>query len=459
MPGSRIYDVVVVGPDVGGAAAAALCARRGLRTVLAPMTKVAAARESEGWLLPAAHPMIVPLRQLSAAMPSLDELGLGADLLRQAAATQGGFQILGDRLRLSLPADLSKRKAELSRELPPAQAADAERDFEALEELGKPWDAFLADPPPWPPRGFFEKRRVRKFVPPSPHLPEGLIGECLRALAPFAATLVGDSAPEATAREASALLRSPLRLWGGTGQLHELLRERLTAGGGEVTQDQTTQVRFERKGAVLQMDGAEVRAACVVFACGAEEMAKLLDGGGKVEAKLNEESALPASRKVSLAHFVVRGEALPLPLEEAALLLGPEGGPLVISALPARKARGEAKGEKVLTVARVTEVDFEDGAGFLKSVRAALEPVLPFFERHILHELADVSPAAGHRILKPHEDADPIGLRPATDAHDRVMFASAATYPGFGLEGQLLAARAAADQALALSGKKKISAT
>jgi hypothetical protein len=459
MPGSRIYDVVVLGPDVGGAAAAALCARRGLRTLLAPMTKVAAARESEGFLLPAAHPMIVPLRQLSAAMPALDELGLGADLLRQAAATQGGFQILGDKLRLSLPQDPARRKAELFRELSAAQAAEAEQGFDALEQLGKPWDAFLTDPPPWPPRGFFEKRRVRKFVPPSPVLPEGLIGECLRALAPFAATLVGDSAPEATAREASALLRSPLRLWGGTGQLHELLRERLSAGGGEVTQDETTSVRLERKSALLQMDGAEVRAACLVFACGAEQIARLLEGGGKIEAKLAEESALPAARKVSLAHFVVRGEALPLPLEEAALLLGQEGGPLVISALPARKARGDGRGEKVLTVARVNEVEFEDGAGFLKSVRAALEPVLPFFERHILHEEADVSPAAGHRILRPHEDADAIGLRPSTDAHDRVMFASSATYPGFGLEGQFLAARAAADQALALSGRKTISAT
>jgi hypothetical protein len=290
-------------------------------------------------------------------------------------------------------------------------------------------------------------------------LPEGLVGEWLRALAPFAATLVGDSAPEATAREAAALLRSPLRLWGGAGQLVELLRERLVAGGGEVTQDPASQVRLERKGALLQMDGAEVRAACLVFACRAEEIARLLEGGGRVEQKLAEESALPASRKVSLAHFVVRNEALPLPLEEAALLLGQEGGPLVIAALPARKARGEAPSEKVLTVARVSDEGFADGAALLKSVRAALDPVLPFFERHIVHELADVSPVPGHALLRPHEDADAIGVRPFTDAHDRVMFASAATYPGFGLEGQLLAARAAADQALALAGRKTISAT
>ncbi|HYY51366.1 MAG TPA: desaturase, partial [Myxococcales bacterium] len=50
----RLYDVAVLGPDVGGAAAAALCARRGLRTLLAPLSPVTAARESEGWLLPGA---------------------------------------------------------------------------------------------------------------------------------------------------------------------------------------------------------------------------------------------------------------------------------------------------------------------------------------------------------------------------------------------------------------------
>jgi phytoene dehydrogenase-like protein len=459
MPGSRVYDVVVLGPDVGGAVAAALCARRGLRTLLAPMGRAAAGRESEGWLLPAAHPMVVPVRQLSASSACIDELGLGADLQRQAAATQGGFQILSDKLRLSLPADSTRRKTELWRELAGVQAAEAERAFDELEELGKPWDPFLAEPPPWPPRGFFEKRRVRKIVPVAPPLPEGIVGECLRALAPFAATLVGDSAPEATAREASALLRAPLRLWGGTAQVADLLRERLVAGGGEVTVEPASQVRLERKAALVHMDGTEVRASFVIFACGGAEIARLLEGGGKAEQKLIEETSLQVSRKVTLAHFVVHAEGLPLALEEAALLLGGEAGPLVISQLPARKVRGDASGERVLTVARVADGEYADGAAMLKSVRAALEPVLPFFERHIVHELADLSPSPGHPLLQPHEDAEPIGLRPSTETHERVMFASAATYPGFGLEGQFLAARAAADQALVLSGRKSISAT
>src|ERR1700704_6864139 len=132
----RVYDVAVLGPDLGGAGAAALCARRGLRTVLAPLGPVGVARESEGWLFPTAHPMLPPLRQLSGALNALDELGLSADLQRQAAASPGAFQILGEKLRLSLPADPLRRRAELRRELSEAAAAEAEAALDLLDQLG-----------------------------------------------------------------------------------------------------------------------------------------------------------------------------------------------------------------------------------------------------------------------------------------------------------------------------------
>jgi phytoene dehydrogenase-like protein len=458
LPARRIYDVAVLGPDLGGAAAAALCARRGLRVLLATMQPLAAARESEGWLLPAANPLVPPLRQLAGASGTLDELGLGADLQRQAAAAQGSFQVLGEKLRLSLPADPARRRAELRRELPNL-AIEAERDFESLERLGHAWDAFVLEPPPWPPRGFFERRRVNKVNPPPPQLPEGLLGQCLAALAPFSASLVGESAPEATAREAAALFRAPQRLWGGPAQLGELLRKKALESGGELLPDPAAQLRLEKKGIVFLLGSTEVRASCAVLACGSEHIAALVQGGGRIERKVAEEAALPVERKVTLAHYVVRAEGLPLALEEAALHLGNALGPLVISSLPARRAKGEASAERLLTVARVSDAGFSDAEGLLQSVRAALEPVLPFFDRHIVHQSADLNPVQSHPLLRPHEDAQPIGLRPLSQAHERILFASAACYPGFGLEGQILAARAAAGQALALSGRKSVSAT
>jgi hypothetical protein len=455
----RVYDVAVLGPDVGGAAAAALSARRGLRTLLAPLGPVAAARESDGWLFPTAHPLLPPLRQLSGASGALDELGLGPDLQRQASGPQSAVQILGEKLRLSLPPDAARRRAELRRELSDVSASDAEAALDALERLGRPWDPFLLEPPPWPPRGYFERRRLQKTAPAAPQLPEGLVGDCLAALAPFAASLVGESAPEATAREAAALFRSPLRLWGGPAQLAELLRKKASEGNGEVLHEDAEQLRIERKGVFFQLGGSEVRASCVVLACGAERIGALVQGGGRIERKVAEEAALPVERKVSLAHYVVRAEGLPQALEEAALLLGHPMGPLLISALPARRVRGDTAGERLLTVARVSDAGFSDAEGLLQSIRGALEPVLPFFERHIVHQAADVNPLQPHPILRAPDDAEPIGLRPVSDAHERVLFASSATYPGFGLEGQILAARAAAGQALILSGRKSVSAT
>jgi hypothetical protein len=286
-----------------------------------------------------------------------------------------------------------------------------------------------------------------------------LVSDCLHALAPFAAFLAGDSAPEATAREAAALFRAPLRMWGGAAQLADLLRNKAEAAGGDLVLDSAAELRIDRKQAVFLLGGSEVTASCVVLACGAERIGALVQGGGRIERKIAEEASLPVQRKLTLAHYVVRPEGLPLALEDAALLLGHAMGPLMVTSLPARRTRGEAAGERLLTVARVSDAGFSDEPGLLTSVKNALEPVLPFFDRHVVHQGADLNPAQPHLILAPHEDAEPIGLRPLSDAHERVLFASCATYPGFGLEGQILAARAAAGQALQLSGRKSVSAT
>jgi len=458
----RVYDVAVIGPDVGGAATAALLAKRGLRVLMVPLSQAGVARDSEGWLLPAAHPMLPPLRQLSGSIWAMDELGLAADLQRQSAGTAtGGFQLLGDELRLSLPTDPLRRRAELRRELGD-DAASAEAALESLEQLGRPWDPFVAEPPPLPARGFFERRKLRKIIPhPAPEVPQGIVGEALHALAPFAASLVGDTAPEATVREAAALFRAPLRLWGGAAQLADLLRARAETAGAHLISEPCSKLRLSRKSVLFDLAGAEVQVNTVVLACSPQTVAQLCEGGGRAERAVAEEADLKVERKEVLAQFVVRSEGLPQALEEAALLLGDPLGPLLISAVPARRARGELGGERLLTVGRIVDKDFSDAQALLASVRRALDPVLPFFERHVVHESVELDPIHGQRILKPHEGIhpEPIGLRPASAAHERVLFASREVYPGFGLEGSVLAARACAAQAMELSGRKQVSAT
>src|SRR5947209_4795000 len=305
----RLYDVAVIGSDPGGAATAAILSRRGLRVLLAADGPLAA-KESEGWVLPGAIPVIPSLRQLVGAAPVLDDLGLGQELSRQSGPA-GALQILGESLRLSLPADAARRRAELRRELPEDWSA-VETALEALEPLAKTWDAFLVEPPPLPARGFFERRKLRKILPsPAPDLPDGLVGEALLALAPFCASLVGDTAPEAAAREAATLLRAPLRLWSGSAQVWDLLRGKAEAGGTHVLAGRCARLRVERKGASFELEGAEVRANMIVLATSPVRIAELCQGGGRVERNITEETSVTVSRKVSLAHFVVRPEAIP----------------------------------------------------------------------------------------------------------------------------------------------------
>ncbi len=454
----RVYDVIVLGADLGGAAAAALLAKRGLRVCIATLGPAAVARESNGWLLPSAHPVVAPLRQLSGGSAALDELGLGQDLQRLASPGTSAIQLLSARLRLSLPAEPARRRTELRRELSAEEAAQVESRLDALEQLGRPWDPFLVAPPPYPARGFFERRRLRKMMPIAPPLPDGLVGAALDALAPFAAALVGESAPEAHAREASALLRAPLRIWGGAAQLADLCRKKAQEAGADLMIDEVTHLQLERKGVVLQMGGAEVRASSCIIACTSEQLVGICAGGGRSERKLATEGALAVARQIALCHFVVHADGLPLALEDAALLLGQEAGPLLVTSLPARRAKGETKGERMLTVARVVPAGTTDSQALLDTVRASLEPVLPFFDRHIVHESADLSPAGLHRILAPDPEGKPIGLRPDSDVHHRALFASNAVYPGFGLEGQLVAARTCANSAMELSGRKQVAA-
>jgi hypothetical protein len=455
----RLYDVAVIGSDPGGAATAAILSRRGLRVLIAADGPLAP-KESDGWVLPGAVPAVPPLRHLSGAAPVFDDLGLAQELSRQSAGPAAALQILGESLRLSLPADPARRRADLQRELGDDSAA-VESGLDALEALAKTWDAFLQEPPPLPARGFFERRKLRKILPyPPPDLPEGFVGEALHALAPLCASLVGDTAPEATAREAATLLRAPLRLWGGATQVWDLLRGKAEASGSHVLAGRCARLRIERRGVSFELEGAEVRANVVVLATSPRRIAELCQGGGRVERNIIAETALAVAQKVGLAHFVVRAEAIPQPLEEAALLLSPEG-PGLLACHPARRTKGESRTEKLLTFCRAIDNDDTDGAGFLAGARRALEPVLPFFEKHIVHEAADLDPHQGQRLLRPHEGmhSEPIGLRPVSGSHDRVAFASREVYPGFGLEGSMLAARACAGHALELTGRKQITAT
>src|SRR5207248_3176797 len=151
----------------------------------------------------------------------------------------------------------------------------------------------------------------------------------------------------------------------------------------------SSDLRVERRGASFELEGAEVRANVIVLATSPPRIAELCQGGGRIERNVVEESALAVSGKVGLAHFVVRAEAIPQGLEEASLLFTGDGAGL-LACHPARRARGEMRSERLLTLCRTVDPADTDGAALIASARKALEPVLPFFDRHIVHETFDL---------------------------------------------------------------------
>src|SRR5271167_1879550 len=81
-PSARVYDAIVLGPSLGGAFAAALLARRGLRVLWAEHGGPGAAYAHEGFLFPTRAVPLPPPRALPPLEEALTELCLTTQVSR-----------------------------------------------------------------------------------------------------------------------------------------------------------------------------------------------------------------------------------------------------------------------------------------------------------------------------------------------------------------------------------------
>ena len=159
----RLYDVCIVGSQLGGAVAGALLARRGFRVLYIDHDGAGTQYEDGGYLLPHAPALIPAPRLLPAAEIALNELGFTSDLGRALETSTPGLQLLFPRNRLDLHADPAARAVELRREWP----ADGDALDAALTALTHAFDGaspVLKALPPLPPDGFLERRELSKAV-------------------------------------------------------------------------------------------------------------------------------------------------------------------------------------------------------------------------------------------------------------------------------------------------------
>jgi phytoene dehydrogenase-like protein len=503
----RLYDVCVVGSQLGGVVAGALLARRGFRVLHVAHDDPGFHYVDHGYVLPFGPAVLPSPRHLPSAEAVLAELGLTTDVSRALAASDPDLQLLLPRHRVDLSREPGVLRIELRREWP--------REAEALEAafgtLGTLFDFagfFLRASPPLPPDGFVERHAVRKALKLAASAPgaparradearpfEGFEDhELVRSLLTshrFLTYLDGPPSPLSLVRLLGGAFRGTHRLPGGLGTLREMVRRRiaesrgeLRGGPGEPALAAALELDGSRVAAVRLADSPDAHVArAFVVATDAEKLLALLPAElreGRGAASLRD---VRATRQLLTVNLVVKETALPPALGDNVLALRDASGgdgldnAVFLQVLPARRdaRKGSEKGTQPADTVADERVVCASGFVAAGEGRAALEAAatrireavadaIPFFERHLVAESAPVLAAAGASGLPaPHplyqvgrDDGLGVAGLPVRGAFKNLVFAGREVIPGLGVEGEFYAGIQAAGHVAALLGKKDV---
>jgi hypothetical protein len=463
--------VLVLGAELGGALAAALLAKRGLRVLWAEHAQLAPGYEHEGFLFGSPPYVVPPFRMWPMVESCFTELGLTTGFQR-ALKPIGPWQIVLPKHRLDLPTDAPKRLAELQREFGSGGSRVAETlgGLIAMPEGSDPFFRFLDD---FSPGGWLERLRLRRraakvegLTRASPLSPDEPLEALLVGAVPF---LVQQepAGPLAVTRVLAQLLKATLRLAGGREWLREALGKRFTELGGTLLPQEGLAGRavefidFEGPQVTLRVRGAEAvyRAQWLVAAMDPGLLAALLPEEGP-GAKLSEHlGGLAPKRLVLTVHWVVPEKVLPRGMGELVLMDGGQSGPVLIQVQATRRAgtRGDEESLRTVSASALVGAGVRDaGESGLRlpaaGVERALEALMPFsVSQRVARSVPLVNgpgPLAGAgpqliygAVSGAATGIEGLGVR--TPAK-HVLFAGREAVLGVGLEGELLAGARAA---------------
>lgn len=485
-PTRHVYDVLVLGGQLGGLLAACLLAKRGYRVLSVEHDGLGAGYEHDGFVLPYA-PFIAPsLKAMPAVEEAFAELGLQTHYQRAIRPHQPELQLALADARVDLPAQTEDRKRELTRALG-KEGGEVEARVSALAAHHERTDAFFKASRPLPPSGFIDRWRLTRQARSAPGLettsplgasePESLLSRLL----PFVSFLDAPEAPLAQSRPLSQVFSFPGRLPQGRQGLRELLERRLVELGGDSLSGEAGEnavvetLSFDggrAEGAKLVRSDHIYRASALVIATDSGALRRLVPDK-KRHRRLTE--ALDASEVRSFlfsVNHVLPASALPRGLGELVLLESgdDELGPMLVQVLPARREGG--KEEESLRVvcgaafvpASARELGEKHLTAVAARLSAALERLMPFSARHRVLSSAPYLHAAGVRgsRLLPHphfafEDAPSLGVGglPQRTPVRNLFLANREVLPGLGLEGELIAGIRAGELVHELLKKRK----
>ncbi|MGO9831806.1 MAG: desaturase [Myxococcaceae bacterium] len=465
-PSARVYDAIVLGPSLGGAFAAALLARRGLRVLWAEHGSPPAAYAHQGFLWPTrALPLPLP-RAVPPLEDALTELGLTTQVSRALRPVVPALQLVLPRHRLDLPLDDARRLAECTREFGKSGARVAEL-VKQLAAAHTATDGFLRTEAALPPSGLLARWRLRRALQawpalraPSPLSESEPAESLLSRAAAFLVYQAGDS-PLAVQRSLSQLLAGPQRFPGRQAGLLEVLRHRFEELGGTLLPVETVpgsgvQALSVEGGQPVGLDvrGSEAshRAAFLLSALDDVELLALLPESLRTAKPTALRPPVPTQAVLSV-HWVLPAAALPQGLGELVLADDASAlGAFLVQVGPARRleARGDEPALRLATGTAVVPPDVEPGlvAGHAARIEEALERLMPFASAQRLARSVPQLDAPRripglvlHPLLPQVAKApwEGVGLSPTT-AWPTLLRAGREVCPGLGFEGELLAA-------------------
>ncbi|MFZ5471607.1 MAG: NAD(P)-binding protein [Myxococcota bacterium] len=473
----HVYDVIVLGGQLGGAVAAALLAKRGYRVLLVEHDGMGHGYEHEGYLLPYAPFIAPPLKAMPALEEALVELGLNTTVQRTLRPNSPDLQLLLPQHRLDLHHDETKRTAELKREFGAAGKPINDK-LEAAAAQHEASDAFFKEGPPLPPLGFFQAFALKRQIGRHPGLfsPPGLEGDepavrLLASLLPFVSFVDAPQEPLARARPMSQALLAPSRFPGGREGLRELFCKRLLELGGALLaregSESSVAESFTFDGSklvglkVVRSDN-DYRSACLVAATDSGALRRLLPEKKRHRALAEQLDLVTTKRFLFTVNWVVPVSVIPKGMGELALLDTGDGelGTLLVQVSPARKvgAKSEEEAERVVSAGAFVPASTRDLgephlAALVARIGAHLDALMPFALEKRKVESAPYLHAGGVRgsRLLPHplyevDTERHLGVTglPPRSAVKNLFLASREVLPGLGLEGEVLAGTQAA---------------
>jgi phytoene dehydrogenase-like protein len=484
-----VYDVIVLGGQLAGAVAAALLARQGHRVLLVEHDGLGPGYEHGGYLLPYA-PFVTPSMK---SMPVMDEvlteLGLNTAASRALRAHVPELQLVLPEYRFDLPANETRRAAELARAVGDPQRAKAiGAAISALAAFHEQSDPFFRDPAlELPPDGMMETWGLKSLIKRHPQLSADVPGHgdepalrLLHRMAPFLTYQAEPQHPLARARALSQTLAGPERYPGGREGLRDLLNKKLQDLGGDLLSREggenfiAEQIAFDGDkvvGVKLLQSDMIYRAQALVAATDSDAIRRLITEKKK-HRKLSESLEWSSTKQfLFTVNWVIKETGLPRGMGELVLhATSDDLDPILIQQHAARRAGGgkEEEGLKVLTAGVFVPGSTRDlGEPYLaelsERIGAHLDALMPFSRQHVVLVSAPYLHAGGLRgsRLLPHPlfqiEADALlgveGLNQRTPVKN-LFLANREVLPGLGLEGELLAGRRAARLVQGLTKKR-----